>query len=316
MKIIDAAAAHAALPIPALIDTLERAFAAGCEAPLRHAHHIVAADGSEGTSLIMPAWRSDGYFGIKVVNVFPGNSQRGLPGLHSSYLLFDVQTGRPLAQIDGDVITVRRTVAASALAARFVASTNATTLLIVGTGKVASMIAQAHAAVRPIRKVLVWARNAASAQQLAAQLRSQQALDASAVTNLQDAAAVADIVSCATLATEPIVHGAWLRPGAHLDLIGSFAPQMREADDDCFVDADLYVDTDEAAAKSGDLLGPISRGVIRREDIRATLAQLCRGEVKPRHEAGRRTVFKSVGAALEDLAAATMVFEALVPGSR
>jgi ornithine cyclodeaminase len=120
--------------------------------------------------------------------------------------------------------------------------------------------------------------------------------------------ASAHIVSTATLATEPLVQGAWLAPGSHLDLIGSFTPAMREADDDCFRGARLVVDTEEALAKSGDLLGPISRGVFTPADVRATLAQLARGTLPGRTQEKQRTVFKSVGTALEDLAAARRVW--------
>ena len=127
-------------------------------------------------------------------------------------------------------------------------------------------------------------------------------------TELPAAVAAADIVSCATLATEPLVQGAWLSPGSHLDLIGGFTPAMREADDDCFRGARLVVDTEEALAKSGDLLGPLSRGVFTPADVRATLAQLSRGAVPGRTQEKQRTVFKSVGTALEDLAAARRVW--------
>jgi len=154
----------------------------------------------------------------------------------------------------------------------------------------------------------VWARNPVQAQALAEALRSE-GIPADPVSDLQGACGAADIVSCATLATEPVVHGAWLRPGTHLDLVGSFTPAMREADDACFAGAALYVDTEEALKKSGELLGPMARGVFAATDLRGTLAQLCRGEAAGRRQAGERTVFKSVGTALEDLAAAVLVFE-------
>ena len=166
--------------------------------------------------------------------------------------------------------------------------------------------------VRPITRVTVWARQPAAAQALAAQLQAE-GFDAAASTDLPTAVAAADVVSCATLATEPLVQGAWLRPGSHLDLIGSFTPAMREADDACFAGAALYVDTDEALAKSGDLLGPLERGVITPADVRGTLAALARGEATGRSGAVQRTVFKSVGNALEDLAAAMLVCGIAVP---
>ncbi|MDP1649486.1 MAG: ornithine cyclodeaminase family protein [Rubrivivax sp.] len=308
MKIFDAAATRAALPFDRLISALERLFISGCEVPARHVHTLTAADGSQGTVLIMPAWLADRYLGIKTVSVYPGNAARGLPGLFSTYTLYDARTGQPLAQIDGDEITSRRTAAASALAASKLARRDARRLLVVGAGRVAALLPQAYREVLPIDDVVVWARRPAQAAARADAWRSE-GLAARVAADLAASVAQADVVSCATLATAPLVHGAWLRPGSHLDLIGSFAPQMREADDACFAGAGVYVDTDEAARKSGDLLGPMSRGVLSAADIRGTLASLCRGNAPGRQSAEERTVFKSVGTALEDLAAAMLVYE-------
>ncbi|HRO57769.1 MAG TPA: ornithine cyclodeaminase family protein [Burkholderiaceae bacterium] len=308
MKIFDAEATRRALPFRPLVDALARMFVTGCEVPLRHTHTVQADDGSAGTVLIMPAWRSGDYLGIKTVNVFPDNAKRGLSGLFATYVLYDVHTGEPLALIDGNEITSRRTAAASALAASKLARPDSRRLLVVGAGRVASLLPEAYRAVLPIDEVAIWARRPQAAEALAESLRAR-GIDAKATAELPQSAARADIVSCATLATEPVVHGEWLRAGSHLDLIGSFTPQMREADDACFVGASLYVDTDEAAKKSGELLGPMSRGVFGIDDIRGTLADLCSGQVAGRANAAERTVFKSVGNALEDLAAAAMVYE-------
>lgn len=308
MKIFDAVATREALPFDALIDALACMFVEGCEVPLRHAHTLVAADGAQGTVLIMPAWRADRYLGIKTVNIFPGNALRGLPGLFSTYMLYDARTGAPLAQMDGDQITSRRTAAASALAASLLARRDARRLLVVGAGRVAALIPQAYREVLRIEEVRVWARTPAQAAARVDEWRAA-GIDAQVAPDLAEAAAQADVVSCATLATAPLIQGGWLRAGSHLDLIGSFTPQMREADDACFDAAGVFVDTDEAIAKSGDLLGPISRGVLLASDIRGTLADLCRGAEPGRRSVDERTVFKSVGTALEDLAAATLVYE-------
>jgi ornithine cyclodeaminase len=312
MRFIDAQATRDALPFDRLIPALRDLFAAGCEVPLRHTHTLADAQGgTAGTLLIMPAWQAGAYLGIKTVGIFPGNAQRGLPGLHSTYLLFDAQTGVPLAQLDGNEITSRRTAAASALAASYLAPTDARHLLVVGAGRVAALLPAAYRAVRPIDRVSVWARTAAQAEALAQQWRAE-GIDAQARADLPEVAAEADIVSCATLATEPVVHGAWLRADSHLDLIGSFTPAMREADDACFADgAYLCVDTPEALQKSGELLGPMSRGVFTAADVAGTLADLCTARVAGRGDRGGRSVFKSVGTALEDLAAAVLVFDAV-----
>ena len=303
MKQFDGAATARALAFPALVAALERMFVAGCEVPARHVHAV----GDALTALVMPAWQPGRYFGLKVVNVAPGNAARGLPGLFATYQLFDANTGAPLALIDGGELTARRTAAASALAASRLARANARRQLIVGAGRVGALLAPAYRAVLPIDDVMVWSRDADSALRLVVRLAAE-GVPARVVTDLAAAATTADIVSCATLAAEPLVRGEWLAPGTHLDLIGGFTPAMREADDACFAGADVWIDTAEALAKAGDLLHPIASGALRREDVRGTLAELCAAPRGSRERA-RRTVFKSVGTALEDLAAAILVYE-------
>jgi ornithine cyclodeaminase len=264
------------------------------------------------TSLIMPAWIPGRYYGVKIVNIAPGNAKRGLPGLHGSYLLFDARTGVPLAHMDGDEITARRTAAAAALGGSYLAREDASHLLLVGAGRVAALLPAAWRAVRPIERVTVWARQADEAQSLARRLQAD-GFEAEATTDLAAACGEAHIVSCATLATEPVVRGAWLAAGSHLDLIGSFTPAMREADDACFQAARVFVDTDEALKKSGDLLTPMAHGVLKETDVRGTLTTLCKGVATGRRSATERTVFKAVGTALEDLAAAILVYDSRRP---
>ena len=250
----------------------------------------------------MPAWREGGMFGVKVVSVFPANGERGLPAVSASYLLSDGETGQHLALIDGAEITRRRTAAASALAGSYLAREDAKTLLIVGSGHVAGLMMAAYRAVRPIQRVMVWNIRPANAEKLAARLGAE------AVTDLAAAVAQADIVSCATLAREPLVRGEWLRPGTHLDLIGGFTPAMREADDEAVCRARVFIDTDAALAESGDIIDPIAHGVLRPDDIAGSLFTLCRGETPGRRDATEITLFKSVGSALEDLAAAGLAY--------
>jgi ornithine cyclodeaminase len=307
---LDAPTTRALLPLAALIPALRRAFAEGCELPLRHTHTIPHPHGADGTVLLMPAWRTGQRLGIKTVTIFPGNGALGLPGLHSLYTLFDAATGVPLAQIDGNEITSRRTAAAAALAASFLAREDASRLLVLGSGRVASLIAEAMHCVRPIEQVRVWNHRAEGAERLAATLRGQ-GLDAQAVTDLADAVAQAHIVSCATLAAAPLVRGVWLQPGAHLDLIGSFTPRMRESDGACFARSRVFVDTEEALAKSGDVIGARDESAFADAQLQGTLAQLCRGEVRARAGPDEITLFKAVGTALEDLAAAELAVDAL-----
>ncbi|MEO7336334.1 MAG: ornithine cyclodeaminase family protein [Caldimonas sp.] len=308
---IDAATTRRHLPFPALIDALRAMFVAGCEVPSRGTHQVSGADDNGGgTILLMPAWRAGARLGIKTVTIFPGNSERGLPGLHSIYLLFDARTGVPLAQLDGNEITSRRTAAAAALAASYLARTDARRLLILGTGRVAALLAVAMRVVRPIDEVVVWNHRPASAHALVVQLRAA-GVHASATDDLEHAVQHADIVSCATLSTAALVRGDWLRPGTHLDLIGSFTPQMRETDAACFARSRVFVDTDEALAKSGDVLDAIAAGGFSPGDLQGTLAELCTGTRTGRADATERTLFKAVGSALEDLAAAELVWDAV-----
>ena len=305
MQFLGAEATRERLPFAALVAALRAMFEQGCELPPRQVLELAPAAGDGVTSLVMPAWQRGGCLGVKVVNVAPGNAARGLPGLHSTYVLYDATTGVPLAWLDGDEITARRTAATSALAASWLARADSRSLAIVGAGRVARLLAEAHRVCRPIERVTVWARSPARAQALADELVAE-GVDARVAASVEAAVADADIVSCATLAREPIVHGKWLRAGSHLDLIGSFAPTMREADDDCFAGATVVVDSDDAPTKSGDLIGPIARGVVDAGAI-ATLAELARGRRRGRSADVERTVFKSVGSALEDLAAAMLV---------
>jgi ornithine cyclodeaminase/alanine dehydrogenase-like protein (mu-crystallin family) len=307
MKLLDSETTRHALPFPALIDALRKMFVAGCHVPLRH-NHKIATSSDEGTVLIMPAWQDGGYLGIKTVNVFPGNAALGLPGLHSTYVLYDAKTGAPLAQLDGNEITSRRTAAASALGASFLARKNASRMTLLGAGRVGSLVPEAYRAVLPIKHVDVWDANVAASEKLVARL-IELGFEARVVDNLPESVASADVVTCATLATEPVVRGEWLSPGSHLDLIGSFTPAMREADDACFTNARMFVDTAEAFQKSGDLLGPLERKVIGEPESWPTLETLCRGQASGRASDTERTVFKAVGTALEDLAAAALVYE-------
>jgi len=310
MQIFDADATRARLPLAPLIDALRALFVAGCEVPQRQVHAVMQADGAPaGHVLLMPAWQAGAQLGVKVVNVFPGNTAVGLPSLHGVYLLFDAATGVPLAQLDGNELTTRRTVAVSALAASRLARDDASRLLIVGAGRVASLVADAMACVRPIARVQVWNHRSSGAQALADQLRAG-GIDASAVDDLTDAVAEADIVSCATLSTQALIEGRWLQPGTHLDLVGSFTPAMRETDSACVRRARVFVDSDEALVKAGDLVQAAADGAFAPARLQATLAQLCRGERQGRIDGHEITLFKSVGSALQDLAAAQLVWKA------
>jgi alanine dehydrogenase len=308
IRFYPAAAVHAALTWDRLIAALAAAFAAGVHVPLRHAHRLSADD----RLLLMPAWRdagggNDGALGVKIVTVMPGAAARGASTVAALYVLLDRATGAPRAVIDGEALTLRRTAAASVLAARYLARADADNLLVVGTGRLAPFMARAHCSARPILRLGIWGRHAERAQTLAQELRDD-GLPAHAVDDLEAAAREAHIISCATTSLTPLVHGSWLAPGTHLDLVGGFTPAMREVDDVAVARSRIVVDTYAGAlSEAGDLTGPLERGVIARDQVVAELADLVRGAVRGRTDAQQITLFKSVGTALEDLAAAELV---------
>lgn len=305
---LDACAIAAALDRLSVIDALEDAFRGGFEAPNRH-HHTIAVPGcADATLLLMPSWAPGRYVGTKIAHVFPDNGLLGLPAVQSVYLLFSGLTGQLLATLDGGALTTRRTVAASSLAVRYLARPDASHLLIVGTGQIARQVAASHAAVRPIRKVAVWGRDPAKAASLARQLQAE-GFDSRPVVDLEAAVRAADIVSCCTLSRETLVSGAWLSPGTHVDLIGSFTPTMREVDNVAVARATIAVDTYAALAEAGDLATPLREGAILRDAIQTDLAGLAKGEHPGRRTREEITLFKSVGVSIEDLAAAVLCFE-------
>ena len=310
-RIVDAATVERTLDYSSLVSTLDEAFRAGREVPLRHHHPIPQPAGRDAMLLLMPAWSRGGAVGIKIVTVYPDNGRRGLPAVIGTYLLLDGATGAPRAVIDGSTLTVRRTAAASALAASRLARADARRLVIVGTGALAPHLVRAHAAVRPLREIIVWGRRREAAEDLAGRL-AEEGFAASATADLASAVRAADIVSCATLAEQPLIRGEWLPLGCHLDLVGGFTPNMREADDEAVRRARIFVDTREGALhEAGDLVQPIAAGVISRADVVGDLFDLARGTVPGRESEEEITYFKSVGTALEDLAAAELLVQRL-----
>ena len=307
----DAAAIRARLPWPRMMDALHLALQSEVVAPLRAAHSIEVPDAPTASLLMMPAWRRGDRLGVKLVTVFPGNAARNQRAVSAVYVLFDATSGRPLALFDGEELTARRTAGASAYAARHLARADARRLLMVGSGRQARGLIAAHCAVRDITHVEVWSRTVANARALVSELTGG-GLAAEVCVDLAQGVARSDIVSCATLATEPLLRGEWLRDGTHVDLVGAFRSHMREADDAVMRRADLIVVDDRAAAlvEGGDVAQAIASGAIEATSIAATLADLARGIHHGRVHDRDITVFKSVGFALEDLAAAEAVLEA------
>lgn len=300
-----------------LIVALAEAFRAEITVPVRH-HHTIPQAGVDATLLLMPAWTGAGknghsgsFLGCKLVTVFPDNAAAGLASVQGSYLLMSGASGEPLAVMDGRALTVRRTAAASALAASYLAREDSAHLVMVGAGALAPYLVRAHIEVRPIARVTLWNRTRARAVATAFGLHAM-GIEVDIADDLEHAVREADIVSCATLSAQPLIEGKWLRPGTHLDLVGGFTPKMREADDAAVKKARVYVDTRAGALKeAGDIVVPIRRKIITKDKLAGDLFDLCRREARGRRNAKEITLFKSVGTALEDLAAAVLVWRML-----
>jgi ornithine cyclodeaminase/alanine dehydrogenase-like protein (mu-crystallin family) len=304
----DAAAVAAATPWPKLIEALRKGFASPHEAPDRHIHEIEVPGAPAATALLMPAWIAGEIYGVKLANIFPGNGALGLPSVNSLYVVFDGRTGQLRATMDGSAITGRRTAATSALASSFLSHRESRRLLVLGAGRMAPLLVAAHAAVRPIAEVSIWARNLEQAERLAEQVGLENDLAVSAVADVDAVVSEADIIATATLSREPLIKGARLRPGTHLDLVGAFCPEMRETDGEAVARSEVFIDTlGGAKAEAGDLIQAAAEGRFDWSAVRADLATLCAGGHPGRTEENAITLFKSVGAAIEDLVAAKLV---------
>ena len=227
MLVLDANEVAGALPYDQLISALVTAFAGDYEVPHRAHHDVAVPEGNAGKLLLMPAWQPGGSMGVKIVTVFPDNAAQGYPAVFASYVLMSAETGVPVAVFDGTEITLRRTAAASALASTYLSRGNSTRLLMVGTGNLAPHLIAAHATARPITDICIWGRRQEAAGRLAATLATSS-YSITVSDNLEEAVGQADVISCATLTSDPLVKGEWLKPGQHLDLVGAFKPDMRE----------------------------------------------------------------------------------------
>lgn len=292
-----------------LIPSLENHLADDINVPQRAHLHLDYGMGEDDPSLlIMPAWKNKAYIGIKLVNIFPANKQ--LPSIQGIYILMGGTNGQNLCMIDAKKLTTKRTAATSALMSKFLSRRDSKTLLICGTGHLAPELARAHCSVRSIEHVLIWGRNTAKSVKLAAQLEKELEIIVDHCEDVEAGCAQADIISTATMSVDPIIYGQWVKPGTHVDLVGSYKPNMREGDNHLIQKATVFVDTIEGATtESGDLVIPLAENVINLEDIQSTLFDLCKGSHPGRQNEEEITWFKSVGHAAEDLIAAYTLFE-------
>lgn len=296
------------LPWPALIDSIETILTeAGAHAPERSVHNIPHPTAADGAILVKPGWVVGDVIAVKAVTFFPDNGSLGLPTINAGVLMFSGADGTLLGACDGNELTTRRTAAASAIAAKRLARPAASRLLVVGTGALSPMTAQAHCSVRDFEMVEVWGRDVDKARRVANSLVAEN-IPARQVDDIDDAVAEADVISCVTGATSPLVKGALLKSGAHVDLIGAFTPQMRESDDDVIRRGTVFLDTRSDGSIAGDISQPLEAGLMTMDDVAADLAELVDGKHPGRTSDDEITVFKSAGFALEDVAAARLVF--------
>lgn len=302
-------------PYADIVDALAQAYAGDLVAPQRHHHTITNADGADATLLLMPAWRAGEAIGIKIVTICPDNAKQQIPSVDGIYFWQDAKTGKALASFDGAALTARRTAGASALATRYLARADASTHLVVGTGALSGQMIRAHATQRPIKKTYVWGRSREKAEAIV-NATQDVGIDIEVVDDLESAARQADIISCATLSSEPLILGRWLKPGTHIDLVGAFKPEMRESDDELVKRASVFCDSKETAPKEcGDLVQPIQSGVISPDAIIGDLRDLAMGIHPGRQSEAEITLYKSVGGAVQDYATAALIWRKVSAGA-
>lgn len=303
---------HELLPMPECIEVMSRTFAGLTASGFMQPPRIIAWQPDRtGAIAAMPAWLGEPLaLGAKLISVFPQNRQAGLESHQGLVALFETQHGALRAVLHAGAITAIRTAAVSGLATRLLAKANAGDLAILGSGTQARTHLQAMLEARPVRKVRVWSRTAENARSFARQAADEHRIDVSAVDNARDAVAGADIICTVTASTAPVLEGRWLSDGAHVNAVGSSVPPFRELDTEAIVRAKLFVDSRESALREpDDIRVPLAEGAIAETHILADLAQLASGEHPGRTSDSDITIFKSVGLAIEDLAAAQAIYE-------
>ena len=308
MKHFDMKAIQTALPDPLLVDALAQGLQQFAETPARS---FFSPNQDASCVMIMPAWRPHQMMGVKLVSVWPENNAKGESAVSAVYVLISCLDGRPLAVLDGTELTLRRTAAAAALAAKRLARDNSETLAVLGTGSLSVPLVQAHTDTMRFKNVLVWGRQFYKAQLVVNQLR-ELGIEVRAMSDLHKTLAMSDVVAVATTSTEPFLKAAWVRPGTHISLVGAFTPQMAEAEPGLISKSQLFADCRASVLeKGGEVFQAIEQGLVLDSDIIADLAELtAQSDRSWRHDAQAITVFKSVGFALLDLIAAELVIKA------
>jgi ornithine cyclodeaminase len=301
MQIVDGETVHRRLDYPGLVEALRLAHRD--EAPPEARAMLTGEPAGSAKFLCLLAWAPQDLIAVKLVGEFPQNTKRASPvaSVQGIVALFSGATGAPVFACDGASLTFRKTAADSALGVDLLARRDAAVLLVVGAGGLAPHVIAAHTSQRPsLRRVLVWNRDPARAADLVRRL-DMPGVEPTAVADLDRAVARADIISCVTGSRQPLVRGALLRPGTHVDLIGSYLPEMRESDDDVMRRGRVFVDTRNECTRSGDIGQPLANGTISVASIEADLYELCSGRRAGRRNDDEITVYKNNGGAHLDL---------------
>ncbi|MAT46361.1 MAG: ornithine cyclodeaminase [Verrucomicrobiaceae bacterium] len=314
MKTIGPEEVHAALSYPALIDALEETFSGEFSMPPRNVFLLDENSDTHDAFAVLPSWNTS-LIGVKAFTYFPSNSEP-YKSLYSKILLFDRAHGEPLALVDGTTVTFWRTAGISGLATRLLARENAETLLLLGTGNLATYIIRANASVRPLKRVLVWGRTASNAGKVVDQMNAElDGIEVSVVDNLEEACGQSDIIVSATGSHEPLVKGDWVKPGTHTDFIGNHHADKRECDTALVLKSKVYADSYANCFKeAGEILVPISEGVFTKEDVVADLSEMCGGSAPLRQSDDEVTLFKSIGMGISDLVGAGLAYHVSVKG--
>jgi ornithine cyclodeaminase len=308
MRFIDGAEIRRALTFPILIAALETA---------HRRPKIEVQDGHLGTEkeqyFVRHAVDHGRFMASKLITSFPANLLRGeLPAVQAVCVIFDGTNGRPLAVIDGTEITYWRTAADSALGAKFLAPVASETMLVIGAGEMSRWLVRAHCSVKPsLKRILIWNRTMDRAVRVAA-LLVKEGFEAEATSDLDGAIKKADLITTCTRSHEPLVRGANLRPGVHLDLVGGYNPHTREADDEAARRSLVFVDRRESAFDGvGDILQPIASGAIKESDVLGDLYDLATGTIEGRRSPTDITFFKNAGGGHLDLMTSEVIFRLL-----
>ncbi|PLY07337.1 MAG: ornithine cyclodeaminase [Arcobacter sp.] len=306
MRVITESEVKEVIKYPVLIEELRNAFKADINVPARmHLDYENPKEEVDSTLLLMPSWEASEELGIKILTVSPNNSKYNLPGISAVYLLFDAHKGGIKSVIEAKRLTSMRTAAASALASSYLSREDSKVMLMIGTGALCEELIRAHSTVRKLQKIYVWGRNKENALKIVDKLKDE--FDIEAVNTIEEKIGDCDIISCATLSTEPLIKGEFIKSGQHYDLVGSFKPNMREVDDQLISNVDIFIDSDMAKKETGDLKVPLENGIISDSSIKADLFELTRKEKEGRTSKGQITLFKSVGHALEDFTIARLI---------